>query len=145
MDAILLRFKTPSKADLFEDLKALLTAADMGGFLPARAGEMIAPWRRAGYRLDWVFFRVLRDEFDRGLHCDVLVSRFDPSKPPVRRRLAAIRGRIGDLEGVDHDSPRDLLARYAATRRRVRRAARGSVVLDEITMPYHAFSESTNG
>lgn len=153
MDTVLLQLKTPSRVALFDDLKALLEAAGMGAFLPARASEMVVPWRRAGrtgrsgYRLDWMFFDVIRrelgpdgeivQEFDRGLHCDVLVSRTDPRKPPVRQVLATLAARIGELAEVDHDSPDALLQRWGVGRARVRQAGQGSVILGDVAAPHH--------
>lgn len=148
---VLLRFQAPSEAALFADLKDLLTAAGMGGFLPEHEREMTLPWRRAGYRLDWVFFRLVRrvdeveTEWDRGLHCDVLVSRTDESKPLVIERLRTLAAKIAALEEIDHNSPDALLTRYGATRRRVRRASRGSVVIDSVAAPYHRFLGATDG
>lgn len=155
VDSLLLQLKTPSKAALFDDLKALLEAAGMAGFLPARSGDMIAPWRPAartghsGYRLDWVFFEVVRSDgesqFDRGLHCDVLVSRTDPAKPPVRQVLGTIRDRVLELAEVDLDSPAELLSRWGVTRARVRQAHRGSLILAEVGVPYHRFLGTSDG
>ena len=155
MDGVLIQFKTPSRVALLEDLDALLTAAGMKGFLPARRRDMVTPWRRAGYRLDWVFFDVVRSDpspdgnalerWDRGLHCDVLVSRTDASKPPAMERLEVLRERFSELDQVDHDSPTRLLARYGASRRRVRRARGGSVIIDGDAVPFHRILEAPNG
>lgn len=147
---VLLQFKTPSKVALFRDLKALLTAAGMGGFLPVTAGGMTNPWLRAGYRLDWVFFRVVRTleaateedpavTVDRGLHCDVLVSRTDPDKPTVRQKLSTLRERIRDLPEEDHDSPQELLDKHGKSRLKIRRGPNGSRVMKDVESPAHRF------
>jgi hypothetical protein len=162
MDAVLLQFKTPSKAALFGDLKALLGAAGMGGFLPDRAGQMVNPWLRAGYRLDWKFFRLTRtlqaaridergeeitpaETIDRGLHCDVLLTRTDPAKAPVGRKLRQLRERVRALPEADHDSPQSMLDRFGTARARVHRAGRGSVVLSRVAVPHHVFQGHSGG
>lgn len=147
-DTLQVQFKTPGKLALFNALDALFTAAGFGGFLPnpstlgsADNGHYIA----AGYRLDWHFFTrivTLLDltKINRGLHCDVLVTRLDPTKPTIQERVAAIKTALVTASSEDHDTPSLVLIDYGVSVSRVWVLGGGvRLIKTAVMFPGHTF------